>query len=308
MSRTVTALFDSRSEAEAAKARLASSRIDADNIRIIDQSSGGSGNQQEQIADRGFMASLKELFMPDEDVHAYGEGIARGGFMVCAKVEDDQADQAVGMLEQSNSIDFDQRQEDWRSEGWTGYTGKTPGYESGGIGTSSFKDNESRSANVEEERIPILEEELKVGKREVARGGARVRSYIVEEPAHEQISLREENVSVERRPVDETLSAGQLGDSDMLQDRTIEMTEMSEEAVVEKEARVREELVVKKTSEQRTENIDETVRHTEVDVDENMRKSEDRSAFGGFGSGGNDQTNQTSRSDFERTDRDKKGF
>jgi stress response protein YsnF len=54
----------------------------------------------------------------------------------------------------------------------------------------------------------------------------------------------------------------------MLQDRTIEMTETAEEAVVGKEARVKEEVVVKKTAEQRTQQIDDTVRHTEVEVDE----------------------------------------
>jgi stress response protein YsnF len=54
---------------------------------------------------------------------------------------------------------------------------------------------------VQEEHIPLVEEELRVGKREVNRGGARVRSYVREVPVHEQVSLREEHVDVERRPV-----------------------------------------------------------------------------------------------------------
>ena len=39
MSRTVTAMFDSRSQAEAARERLTQSSIDADDVRIVDQSS-----------------------------------------------------------------------------------------------------------------------------------------------------------------------------------------------------------------------------------------------------------------------------
>ena len=52
----------------------------------------------------------------------------------------------------------------------------------------------------QEEVIPVAEEELRVGKREVSGGRVRVRSYVVETPVQEQVSFREEHVSVERRP------------------------------------------------------------------------------------------------------------
>ncbi len=57
------------------------------------------------------------------------------------------------------------------------------------------------------------------------------------------------------------------------------MRETAEEAVIAKEARVTEEVVVQKTAEQRTQEVDDTVRHTEVEVDENVRDN-DRGAFG----------------------------
>jgi stress response protein YsnF len=57
-------------------------------------------------------------------------------------------------------------------------------------------------------------------------------------------------------------------DADRLfQDRTIEATETSEEAVIAKEARVTEEVVISKDTEQRTETVHDTVRRTEVEVD-----------------------------------------
>nr|WP_295373676.1 YsnF/AvaK domain-containing protein [uncultured Sphingosinicella sp.] len=363
MSRTVTALFDTRSEAEAAKARLTSSRIDADNIRIVDKQSSGSsggssssgGGSSDAGNGQGFWGSLKDMFMPDEDRHAYGEGISRGGFMLCAQVDEDETDEAIRILDESNSVDFDKRQDEWRSSGWTGYnsdagsgmfgsenttgTGATAGGMTGGLATgatgmpltgsssglgtgggttgstgmtgSSGMESRERTETVQEEHIPIVEEQLRVGKREVNRGGARVRSYVREVPVHEQVSLREEHVSVERRPVNETLSGGQFGGADAFQERTIDMTETSEEAVVAKEAQVREELVVKKTAEERVENVDETVRRTEVDVDEGQSGSDNRSAFGSFGSGSSGTSGMDSdreRSDLERSDRDKSGF
>jgi uncharacterized protein (TIGR02271 family) len=115
-----------------------------------------------------------------------------------------------------------------------------------------------------EERIPIVEEQLRVGKRETERGRVRVRSYIVETPVNETVALREEHVHVERRPVDQPLSAG----DDAFRERTIEAVEHGEEAVVSKEARVREELVIRKDVEQRDEAISDTVRRTEVEVDD----------------------------------------
>jgi uncharacterized protein (TIGR02271 family) len=92
-----------------------------------------------------------------------------------------------------------------------------------------------------------------------------VRSYVVEEPVNEQVELREERVEVERRPV----ARAAAGDpSDLLQERTIEVTERGEEAIVAKEAEVTEEVVVRKFEGQRTEGVSDTVRHTEVDVED----------------------------------------
>ena len=55
---------------------------------------------------------------------------------------------------------------------------------------------------------------------------------------------------------------------DPFQERTIEVEERGEEAVVSKEARVVEEVVVRKEADQRTETISDTVRKTEVDVED----------------------------------------
>ena len=80
----------------------------------------------------------------------------------------------------------------------------------------------------------------------------------------EQVTLREEHVDVQRRAVDRPVT-----DADHLfQERTIEATEHAEEAVVAKEARVREELVIRKDATERAETVQDTVRHTEVEIDD----------------------------------------
>ena len=115
-----------------------------------------------------------------------------------------------------------------------------------------------------EEAIPIVEEQLRVSKRETAHGRVRIRSYVVETPVQEQVTLHEERLQVERHPVDRPVGAA----DDVFRDKTIEATETGEEAVVSKEARVKEEVVVRKTAEERTETVSDTVRRTEVEVED----------------------------------------
>ena len=119
----------------------------------------------------------------------------------------------------------------------------------------------------QEEVIPVYEEQLRVGKREVGRGSVRVRSYVVEQPVQEQVHLREERVHVERRPVDRPADIA-AGAAEPFRERTIEVTATAEEAVAAKEARIKEEIVVGKDTEERTETVSDTVRRTEVEIDD----------------------------------------
>ncbi len=134
-----------------------------------------------------------------------------------------------------------------------------------------------------EQRIPMVEEELRIGKREVLRGGARVHSFTVEVPVQEQVELLEEEIRLERRPVGRRVTDEELAEGGLLQERVFEVTEMREEAVVSKEAFVREELVVTKNVEHRLQEINETVRRTEVETE--RFGADGQSAFSSFRTG-----------------------
>jgi uncharacterized protein (TIGR02271 family) len=140
-----------------------------------------------------------------------------------------------------------------------------------------------------EERIPLIQEELRIGKREVLRGGARIHSFITEVPVQEQVELFSEETSVTRRPVNRRLTPEEVIEGGLLRERVIEVTSMREEAVVSKEAFVREELVVTKSVQRRIEQINETVRRTEVETEELAPGG--GSAFGAFESGDRETPN-----------------
>ena len=115
-----------------------------------------------------------------------------------------------------------------------------------------------------DETIPIVEERLNVGKRVTDHGRVRVRSYAVERPVEEQVNLRQERVDIERRPVDRPVEPG----DEVFKEKEIAATERSEEAVVSKQARVVEEVGLRKEADTRTETVRDTVRKTEVEVED----------------------------------------
>ena len=120
------------------------------------------------------------------------------------------------------------------------------------------------SANAAEQVIPVIEENLQVGKQEVETGGARISSRIVEQDVEENITLREEHVQVERHPVNRPLNSADLNS---FQEGEIELTEHAEVPVINKEARVVEEITLEKEVTERDEVVRDTVRKTEVEVD-----------------------------------------
>ena len=291
MSSTITAMFDTRADAEAAKERLKAANVDAGHIHVHDKSSAGYSEQGYSThEDHGFWSSVKNAFLPDEDRHTYEEGVRRGGAVLTADVDDDDVSRAVQVLEEAGSVDIDDRASQWRQSGWDYPAGA--GVATGASALGGFGDHDTADRDMladpdltdrtttgaREEVIPVVEEKLVVGKRDVDRGSVRVRSYVTETPVHEQVRLRNERINVERRSVDQPLS--DVG-ADAFRERTIDMTATGEEAVVGKTARVTEEVVVSKTADERVEQIDDTVRRTDVEVDRGEGFDTDRgSTFG----------------------------
>ena len=91
----------------------------------------------------------------------------------------------------------------------------------------------------------------------------RIYSRVTQQPAEEAVRLREEKVTVERRPADRPATDADFAAAGK---EVIEMTETAEEPVVSKRARVVEEVVAQKEVTERTETVRGTERHTDVDV------------------------------------------
>ena len=264
----VVAMFETYGEALSARDALVSAGVDRSRIEILDRSAADDdASVRYERNEEGLWAAIKNLFMADDESDLYAEGIHRGHAMLIVRGNAGEQDRIITLLEACNPLDVETQAAQWRAAGWSGtYAARAaqtqPTMQAGRPITAGSV------AEDREEVIPVYEEHLRVGKREVGRGSVRVRSYVVETPVQEQVQLHEERVEIERRPVDRPATAADIG-TEAFRDRTIEVTATAEEAVVAKDTRVKEEIVVRKEEEERTQTVSDTVRRTEVEVEDN---------------------------------------
>ena len=295
---TITAMYDTRAYADQAAAMLKQAGVSGSDITISPDTARdelGSKGQYAEPQGTGFWASLDKMFGGTEDHDTYTEGLRRGGTLLTAHVDEAHVDRAVEILEQYGSVDLDERETSWRSEGWTGGSTAaamaTPtAVGAGAMGLAMTKTTAPTTVVTNELRttapalkaavpvqttartgnddvVQVVEERLNVGKRSVNRGKVRLHAYVVENAVSENVSLRDETVTIDRRPVDRAIPVGELG-VDAFKDRTIEMEEIDEEAVVGKSARVVEEIGIRKNATDRTETVRDTLRSTKVDIED----------------------------------------
>ena len=266
-SMSVSALFDTNADAQNAVSRLEALGISRTQIRTVEGATQSTEQRTSTTEDKGFWDSLGDFFFPDEDRYTYAEGLSRGGVLVTVTgLTAAHYDQVLDILDDEGTVDLAEREESWRSEGWGGYEVSPHATEARTVGSSVSDDGSyaNTSAQADDESIPIVEERLRVGKRDTSHGRVRVRAYTVEEPVSETVNLREDRVELERRPVDRAVTDADTA----FRDRTVEAEEYVEEAVVSKEARVVEEVSLRKTSDTRQETVTDSVRHTEVEIDD----------------------------------------
>ncbi|MGI6207818.1 MAG: DUF2382 domain-containing protein [Anaerolineae bacterium] len=216
----------------------------------------------------GLVGALVSAGLPEEEARAYAEGVRRGGTLVTVNTSDEAADRAADIMRRYSPVDIESRAAMWRQEGRVGTEEATRTTTT----TEERMAERPRATTEAETTLPIVEETLQVGKRQTPRG-VRIHTRVVEQPIEEHITLREEHVDVERRRADRPLTEEEAEQA--FRERTIEVSAISEEPVVHKEARVTGEIEIAKEAEEREEVVRGTVRRTEIDVErspEEMRR------------------------------------
>ena len=273
MATTLIGIFDDHDKARAAAQELIKSGFKQSDVNITTNNAGTGyanyGGTDAAASTTGtsignkISSFFENLFGTDLDADErglYAESVRRGSTLVVARAEDQLIDQAADIMNRYGAIDVDRRAAQYREQGYTNFDASAQPYTA-----EQIRQEREALAAQGEVALPVVEEQLQIGKRAVRRGGVRVYSRVTERPVEETVSLREEHVTVERRPVNRP-----VGDADRaaFKEGTFQVTEMAEEAVVAKQARVVEEVVVGKEVAERAETIRDTVRRTDVGVEQ----------------------------------------
>ena len=248
---TIVAIYDTPAHAELAVQDLLLAKVPESAIHRHAQEgsyTGSATTATTRTVEPGFWASIFGG-EPDHDTTVYDRSVSSGSNAVSVNVPDDHVATVTDILERHNPIDIDERA---GSYGLTQTSRASLAASAPGAVTSKHDGG----------AIQLSEESLAVGKRVVNRGTTRIRRFVVETPVEEQVRLRDETVTIERRPVTD----GRVASETDWTDKTIEMTESTEEAVVSKTARVVEEICIKKDVTDRTETIRDTVRREDVEI------------------------------------------
>jgi uncharacterized protein (TIGR02271 family) len=282
MAQTVVGIFDDSNQAQRAVERLTAYGFTEADIDVTsqanvvendnDMATGSSGRMSGSSSDKrdsGFgdrvSRFFSNLFDDESDAQRYST-VARKGTVVSVYADSrDEAERAADILDEHGAVNVDEKATEYGLESRSTQMGSVNQSDSS-MNRTEFSDNEESNRS-----IPVIEEELQVGKREVQTGGMRLRSRIIERPVEESLRLREEHVRIERNPVNRPASESDLS---TFREGEIEVRERAEVPVVNKQARVVEEINVRKDVEEREETVRETVRKTDVEV-ENLEQTTD---------------------------------
>lgn len=267
--RTIVAVFDDFATAQRAAARLIEDGFGREEVQVTSANdyignpasgnTGLTGRPPDDTSGGGISGFFHRLFGTDtaEEEHGrYTEAVRRGSAVVAVTTDDAREDDAADILNEFDPVDIDQRAASWQQDG-------TP-----------LADAEVERGR-EQRTIPVVREELRVGKRAVQKGGVRVFNRVYEEPVEQQVNLSEEHVRVDRRAANRPATESDV----RMQDEVIEVREMTEEPVVQKTTRVVEEVVVGKEKKNRTETVRDTVRKTDVNVEQMGAGTADRNEY-----------------------------
>ncbi|HEX5083716.1 MAG TPA: DUF2382 domain-containing protein [Blastocatellia bacterium] len=237
-------LFDNRSRAQTVAQELIGAGIDRGDVCLV-------------TSESEFRNAVADMNLSPDDTTYYLSQIRRGAAAVTAAASPDRVERAAQIMRAYKA----------RAAGQSGLEGErmTRGEREGERMTRGLREDERMTRGEREMAFPVIEEELRIGKRMVERGGVRIYNRVTERPIEQQVNLREERVKVEHRRADRIASEQ---DMNMFKEsRGIELTEMIEEPVVAKEPHVVEEVIISKEVVDHPETIRDTVRRTEVEVE-----------------------------------------
>jgi uncharacterized protein (TIGR02271 family) len=256
----IVAFYDRAGKAKDAARALETSGFSSSDINLLNRDSV-------DVRDGNLWQRLFGRTVSEREGDAYRRTLESGGAVLTLRTPESEVSRAMSILQVHGPMDFNES----ATAGTTAGSVRTDSREAAAAPSASaradWREETAAPAGArtdwKEEVIRLAEEQLSVGKRQIAIGKSRIRRFVVEKPVESQVTLHEEHVEVARRPITDASLARDID----WKDQIIEVVETSEQPVVTKTARVAEEVVVRRRGTDRVETVRDTVRRHQIEVE-----------------------------------------
>ena len=250
----IVAVYDKAAKAKEAARALEISGFAAGDISVLNRDSLTDA----EIHEAGLWRRLFGRNVGDHESAVYGRTIESGGAVLTLRTADTEVPRAMKILDVHNPVNVNER-------------ATSLGVAPPPAARAAVQQPTPTAKFSKEEVLRLAEEQLDVGKRQVETGRARIRRFVTERPVETQVTLHEEHAEMMRRAINDP---SPLKDVDWT-DKVIEITETTEQAVVNKTAHVAEEVVVRREGSDHVETVRDTVRRQQVELERLPRDTKD---------------------------------
>ena len=260
---TLVAAYDTPEHATAAINALKAGGFHSDDISTFDKARLTSGKSA--LTAPKYVGLWQRLFgdnVNEYEAHVLGDTVGTGGTVVSVRVPQDQVAQATGILDLHHPVDIHDRAvtsgfaEPAHVEAATRSIAAMPLAKDQDVAVTS------KLAQVQPDTLRLAEEQLDIGKKKIETGRTRVRRYTTERDVDQDVTLHEEHTEVLRKAVSQPEGLTEVDWAD----REIEMVETKEQALVNKTARVVEEVSLRTKGEEHVETIHEKLRRQQAEI------------------------------------------
>jgi uncharacterized protein (TIGR02271 family) len=256
----IVAVYDKLGKAKDAMRALEASGFPTGDISLLNR----DALTDSDVHDAGLWRRLFGRNIADHESSIYNRTIQSGGAILTLRAPDSEVPRAMQILDVHHPIDMGEKNSSWDM---TSPIASTPA--SKAVAPPPVVPKATVTNSGKEEVLRLAAEHLDIGKRQVETGKARIRRFVIEEPVESQVTLHEEHAALLRRTVSDPRMVKDIDWTD----KTIEITETDEQAVVTKTAHVAEEVVIRKEGSDHVETIRDKVRHQQVEIDRLARDS-----------------------------------
>ena len=253
----IVTLFDTAEHADAARRNLEAAGFPSSEMSVVSNKTLAAAGQT--LREPAMWHRLFGRNIEQHEAMVYGRTVEAGGVVLTLRVPESDIQRAMGILNGHKIVDVRDR---------AVQHGLIPGAATAAAAATPLRQAATMAASAttpiaEDQVLRLAEEQLDVGKRVVQEGTTRIRRFVTERPVETTVTLHEEHAQVVRRAVTDPKF---LADVDWT-DKTIEVAETAEEAVVSKSSHVAEEIVISKEGTERVETVRDTVRRQQVEVE-----------------------------------------